>query len=291
MLAGLLGSCSSIKAKLIPQSAAQPRADAEGVLKVGSLNRVYDLHIPASYTSANPLPLLLAFHGKGGNGKEMEKMTGFSEIAEQAGFIVVYPDAIGQHWDARRGSQPETTHDVEFIAALIQELSKRYSIDRRRIYATGFSNGGMFSQRLACELADKITAVASVSAALPENLSHSCKPARPISVLLMNGTNDSVVPYAVAGKALLSVTDTVKYWQTSNRCDSNAARAYLPVNRQVELESYQNCAGATTLQLYTLNGSEHAWGFSQTASASNRGTTDQDFNASQIIWQFFSELT
>jgi polyhydroxybutyrate depolymerase len=247
------------------------------------------LHVPSSYNSKKPIPLVFAFHGIGGNGKAMKEQTGFNNIAEQAGFIVVYPDAINKHWDARRGGQPETTNDVGFISALIDDLGKNYTIDRSRIYATGFSNGGMFTHRLACELSDKIAAVAIVSATMPENLSRNCKPAKPISVLLMHGTNDQAIPYNTPGKALLSLADTVKYWSNHNRCSPQVVKESLPKTPQMRLESYQQCTNQTNVRLYTIQGGEHSWPVAKSGTTDTPSKPSEEINASAIIWDFLSK--
>lgn len=286
----LLGASLFMAAKLIrAKLALQPRRDADGFLQVGNLKRAYNLHVPSSYNSKKPIPLVLAFHGVGGNGKEMAKMTGLSQLAEQSGFIVVYPDAIRNHWDARRSSQPETTNDVGFISALIDDLRQRYTLDDRRIYVTGFSNGGTFAHRLACELSNKITAIAAISATMPENVSRTCQPVKPISVLLMHGTNDAIIPYGPPGKALLSLADTVKYWSTHNRCSPQVVKASLPKSPHIRRETYQQCNNETTVTLYTIEGAEHGWGDSQSGTTGTPGKPSQEANASTIIWDFFSK--
>lgn len=286
----LLGACLYVTAKLVRRhQATQPRANADGVLQVANQKRVYDLHIPASYTGQTPMPLVIAFHGVGGDGKAMAEQTSFNQLSEQAGFIVTYPDAISQHWDARRGSQPETTDDVGFISALIDTLAQNYSLDRRRVYVVGFSNGGMFVHRLACELSDKIAAIAAVSATMPENLARTCQPVKPISVLLMHGTEDSAIPYNSAGKALLSLSDTVKFWSTHNRCSLEAVKESLPNAPDVRLDAYRQCQDEASVMLYTIEGGGHAWAGSDSKPMEPSGKPGQAFHASTIIWDFFSK--
>lgn len=283
----LLGACSSIAAKLKPsKQVAQPRTDAEGSIQVGNLTRIYDLHVPSSYNSQKAVPLVLVFHGASSDGKAMEQMTGFSRLAEQEGFIAVYPDAINQHWDARRRNMPETTNDVGFISALIDKLDEKYNIDRQRIYATGFSNGGMFTQRVACELSDKVAAVSIVAATMPENLSQTCQPTKPVPVLLMHGTNDALIPYGPPGKALLSLADTVKFWSNHNQCSADRQSKSLPDVAQVRLETYQNCANKTDVMLYTIEGGGHSWAGADAAETTG---SSQQMDATEVIWDFFSK--
>ena len=299
----LLGACSSVSTitgkvtdkvtdKLTPgkstdEQVAQPRTDAEGSLQVGNLTRLYDLHVPSTYTPEEPLPLVIAFHGAGGDGRAMEQFTGLSQLAEQEKFIVVYPDAIARHWDSRRRVQPEVNNDIGFISALIDELGQQYNLDRNRIYATGFSNGGMFAHRVACELSDKIAASAAVAASMPENLSRTCQPTEPIPMLMIHGTNDPVVPYGSPGRALLSLEDTVKFWSSHNSCAPDAMKDTLPTTPAVRLDTYQQCANETTVMLYTVEGGEHTWPKSQ--AEADKPEAPNGINATTIIWDFFTE--
>jgi polyhydroxybutyrate depolymerase len=294
VLAVLLGASSSIATKLISSKraahAAQPRTDADASLQVGNLTRLYDLHVPSSYNREAPIPLVIAFHGAGGDGKAMARMTGLSQLAEQERFIVVYPDAIGQHWDARRRSQPETHNDIGFISALIDQVAQNYNLDRRRIYTTGFSNGGMFAHRAACELSEKIAASAAVAATMPENLSLTCKPAQPISMLMIHGTDDPVVPYGPPpGIALLSMADTVKYWSTHNGCVPEPIKELLPGTSQVSLETYPQCANETTVKLYTIAGGQHVWEIPLPEAPNTPDKPSSAMAVSTIVWDFFKQ--
>ena len=283
----LVGLCFYASAKLVQRYlATQPRSSASGYLQVGNLKRAYDLHVPASYKSNQPAPLLIALHGTGGNGNVMKQQTGFNQLAEQNGFIVVYPDGVKQHWDARRGNQPETTNDIGFISALIDDLGSRYSIDRRRIYAAGFSNGGTFTHRLACDLSDKITAIAVVSATMPANLTSRCQTTKPIPVLLIHGTKDEAIPYATAGRGLLSVPETFSYWSTHNRC-SSLPKELPPTISGVQTKMYEQCANQASVILHSLQGGGHEW-------ASEAKATDaiaNQFSASAVIWDFFNHYS
>ena len=143
--------------------------------------------------------MVLVFHGGGGNAKQIAKLSGFNKISEEKGFLVLYPEAIDKHWNdgresARFREHDEKVNDVAWIDALITELKTTYSVDNKRIYAMGISNGGIFSQRLAIELGQHFAAIASLTAQIAEPLAQA-PPPNPISVLIMNGTKDPFVPY------------------------------------------------------------------------------------------------
>jgi polyhydroxybutyrate depolymerase len=152
------------------------------------------------YETNTATPLVFALHGGGGTGKKMNRLTDFNRLSDQHGFIVIYPDAVEKHWNDGRGltdyrAQRENIDDVGFISNLIDVIAGDYAIDRKRVYVTGASNGAMMSFRLACELTDKITAIAPVIGALGENISEKCTPSKPIPVFIIGGTGDPLVPW------------------------------------------------------------------------------------------------
>ncbi|HUJ70694.1 MAG TPA: PHB depolymerase family esterase, partial [Verrucomicrobiae bacterium] len=170
-------------------------------LKTGGRDRVYSLHLPPAYDGKHLLPLVIVLHGGGGNAEGAIRMTGFNQKADKEGFVVVYPNGSGRlktrllTWNSGNCcgyALDSGVDDVGFIRALIDELKKTRAVDPQRVYATGISNGGMMTYRLACELSDKIAAIAPVAGAL--NL-ENCQPTRPVSVIIFHGTADEHVLY------------------------------------------------------------------------------------------------
>ncbi|MCI0540572.1 MAG: hypothetical protein L0Z50_35680, partial [Verrucomicrobiales bacterium] len=149
-------------------------------LSHGGLKRTYRIHIPPSIPPSGlpsgkrnkPAPLLLALHGGGGAGKSMQKLAGLNALSDKEGFIAVYPDGVDGHWNDGRGldyrAHRENIDDVGFIAALIDRLGKDLNVDPGRVYVTGMSNGALFAHRLACEIPEKIAAIAPVEGTLLE---------------------------------------------------------------------------------------------------------------------------
>src|SRR5208282_2572641 len=170
-------------------------------LTVGQQGRTYLLHLPPVYDGKRLLPLVIVLHGGGGNAPGAVRMTGFSEKADKGGFVVVYPNGSGRlktrllTWNSGNCcgyALDNNVDDVGFIRALIDELVKTRSIDPKRVYATGMSNGGMMTYRLGCELSDKIAAIAPVAGALSVE---NCQPTNPVSVIIFHGTADEHVLY------------------------------------------------------------------------------------------------
>jgi polyhydroxybutyrate depolymerase len=221
-------------------------------------------------------------------------------IADREDFIVVYPQGTNNFWNDGRERAPQAD-DVGFIRLLIAHLEKTLNVDSRRIYAAGISNGGMFTQRLACELGDKIAAMASVAASMPENYSVRCRPTDAISVLMIHGTDDPLVPYRggalppasnIGGK-VWPVADTIKYWAAHDKCSDKPNINYLPdkdsQDRTVTRhEEYVGCFRGTDVVLYVVEGGGHTWpGANQYLPERVVGTTARDFDGSEVIWDFF----
>lgn len=274
-------------------------------------NRTYNVYVPQSLSQFESVALVLVLHGGGGTGEGMEKLTlsRFHDLAERDGFIVVYPDGVENHWNDGRELQDtafrENIDDVGFIAALIDELSTQYPIDTRRVYATGISNGGMMSYRLACELSERIAAIAPVVASISPAVAADCTPSRLIPVLIMNGTDDPLVKIEggerdVLGRSIgriLSLDENVALWMEHNGCQPPPTIQMLPDTdrddgTRVRLESYAGCAAGGALEVYVIEGGGHTWpdGF-QYFDEWLIGRTSHDVDASAIIWSFFGQYT
>jgi polyhydroxybutyrate depolymerase len=301
LLAGLLGSHAWSEAPGDHPSRRERRKganpeDQKREINVDGTKRQYLLYVPPSATKGRPMPLLLVFHGGGGHDYNMPRFTGFDEIAKSRGFIVAYPDSMNRHWND--GRQLSSADDVGFVRALISEVERTYSVDTRRIYATGISNGGFFSQRLACDLADRITAVASVAATMPEPLVPMCKPSRPVSVMFMQGTDDPLVHIdggvvARTNGRNISLADATRFWIDHDGATTKPESADLPHHdsngTSVHRDVYRGGKQGTDVVVYTIRGGGHTWpGGQQYLPAFLVGKVNHDIDASQVIWEFFS---
>ncbi len=258
--------------------------------------REYILYIPASYTGIDPFPLVLNFHGYGSNAAEQMWYGDFRAIADTANFLIVHPlgtlhNNSTTHFNVGGFTLGSTTDDVGFTAALIDSLSVQYTIDQDRIYSTGMSNGGFMSFVLACQLSDRIAAIASVTGSMTPETFATCDPEHPMPILQMHGTSDGVVPYSGA-LWTKSINDVVNYWVEFNNCTPDPTTTLLPnVNTQdgstVEHIVYASGDNKTTMEHYKVTGGGHTW--PGTIFTSNG--TNQDMNASLEIWRFFSRYT
>lgn len=269
-------------------------------MQSGGLTRTYYIHLPLSYNKKQKaVPLVLAFHGSGATGKDLAQQSHLNDIADAGGFIIVYPDGYQQQWADGRGTTPPEqagVDDVAFVSALIDKLSGELAIDRKRVYVTGMSNGGIFSHRLACDLADKITAIASVSGTMAENISGQCQPGRPVPVMLFMGTDDPSVPFEggeVDGDqgVDLSAGGTIQQWVTLDACSLNPQITPAPPatndGTSVLRTDYSSCKDNADVVLYTIQGGGHTWpGGGNNAQLSD---PSDHLDASLVIWEFFQQ--
>jgi polyhydroxybutyrate depolymerase len=278
--------------------------DHTGSMEIGGLTRTWLLHVPTKYNSLSPAPLLLALHGRLGDGKGMASLTHLSQVSDQNGFIVVYPDGYQRCWADGRGAtaaDQARVDDVAFLSALVATLTGTYAIDARRVYVTGISNGGFMAQRLGCDLSAKIAAIAVDAATFPVNLADRCAPSHPMPVLLFNGTDDPLVPYqggVVAGDRgeVYSAPQTAARWAALAGCAPTTASATVPTlvndGTTVSDVTYSGCRDSVLVRFYTIDGGGHTWpGGMQYLPASIVGKTTRNLDASQTLWQFFAQVT
>jgi polyhydroxybutyrate depolymerase len=273
----------------------------ENMIESEGLRRTYELYVPTSYDGAPALPLVIALHGRGGTGQGMSDLTSLSQISELEGFIVVYPNGYENSWADGRGETPAdeaAINDVRFISSLIDRLSSDYKVIVQQVYVTGFSNGGYLTHRLACELPEKIAAVAPVGATLSENVYASCEPKGSVPVLQINVTEDTFVPYlggeVNGGGLALSAEVSVAFWANANGCLAEPSNTNLTDTVQdgttVTISSYKGCQQNADVQLYTVIGGGHTWpGGLQYLPERRIGKTSRDMDASEIIWTFFKK--
>lgn len=256
------------------------------------LQRDYILYVPAKYTPGTPVPLILNFHGYTSNAFEQMFYGDFRPIADTAGFIIVHPmgtvDLLGNtHFNVGWGTS--TVDDLGFASDLIDTLSAAYSIDQDRIYSTGMSNGGFMSYLLACELSDRIAAIASVTGTMNVNQPPMCSPTHPMPVMEIHGTADDVVPYE--GNILFGTTPTaIAYWVSYDHCQTPPSITSIPDTDTAdgctaEHHVYVNGDNGSSVEHYKIIGGQHTW----PGSAFGGVGTNQDIDASKEIWRFFSQ--
>jgi polyhydroxybutyrate depolymerase len=274
-------------------------ADERQAIRVDGVQRRYLLHVPKPSPGGRPAPLVLVFHGGGGHDWNMPGLTHFDALSDQEGFFVAYPDSVNGRWSDGRGLSP--ADDVGFVRALIHELERSHPIDPHRIYATGISSGGFFSNRLACDLTDEIAAIASVAATLPEPFVPLCRPSRPISVMYLNGTEDPLVPmdggkigfpWGRSHGQCISLAAATQFWREQDHALSEVPATDLPelVNDGTHIRRAAWTGGRddSEVVVYTIKGGGHTWpGGPQYLPPLVVGKASQNLDGARAIWEFF----
>lgn len=282
-------------------------AEQNGRLEHAGLQRSYFVHVPPGYAPGIPSPLVLALHGGGGRARNMAQLSNFNRESDRAGFLVVYPEAIDQHWNDGRGFNEYRSHrddidDVGFLAQLVMHLASRYSLDRTRVYVTGASNGGLMSNRLGCERAELFAAIAPVIGSMAAPIAAQCRPSRPLPVLIINGTDDQLVPWSGGavrfGKRemgkIISIPALTRFWVGHNDCNPQPQVTMLPDadpkdGTRVQRHQYAGCRESTSVVLYEVQGGGHTWPKGKKYLPELLiGRTSQDVDASRVISDFFA---
>jgi polyhydroxybutyrate depolymerase len=278
-----------------PTPEPAPVMSEERQLDHDGIQRSYRIYVPESYDDAIPTPLVLALHGGRGTGRSMERLTGFSLLADSEGFIVVYPDGYERQWNdgrniERYASHRENIDDVGFINSLIDHLTQTLNIDADRVYLTGMSNGALFSHRLACENPDRIAAIAPVEGTILERWTRECQPTRPVPVCIVKGPD---APLFEKESKRLSASETAQFWASHNGCKPAPTVTYEtdsdPADgTRVRSEAYDCGSREREVVFYAIEGGGHTWpGGWQYYPEDLIGRTSRDIDATRVIWEFF----
>ncbi len=241
--------------------------DTTQTITVGGLARTYSVHVPPSYTGKTPVPVVLDFHPLSVNAGLWKLATGWSGVADDKGFLLVVPQGYMDSWNVGRCCSPAhdaNVDDVAFVRALVKELEAHACVDAKRIYATGCSNGGGMTYKLACDAADLVAAGAPVDFDCITGPTSSpscgaCSPSRPMSITQFRGTNDGSVPYdggptkVVAGLEFPGAKNNFADWAARNMCTgSSHAEPAHPT-----CDTYTTCAGGADTTLCTVPLGQH----------------------------------
>ena len=309
---------TSVAVALLVLQAAQGLAPGNHTLSVqtGGRTRRYIVHIPPQPTAHRPLPVILSFHGGGGTAQAQQEYVRTDTLADREGFIVVYPEGTGvlprrlHTWNAGTCCGYAHDHkvdDVAFVRALLDDLAKRVQIDQRRVYATGLSNGGMMSYRLAAELGDRIAAIASVAGGM---VAESIRSPRPVPVLHIHSLDDPRAlyggglgppfPYTNVRVLQPNMDSVIARWVRFDRCPARPKIGDTIRGRPGSLGAthtatplrYGPCADGSEFVIWKLRGAGHTWPGSPPQSWQEYvGPATDVINANELIWTFFKRFS
>ncbi len=277
--------------------------DVTRELAVDERERTFLIHVPPKYDKSKPTPLVVAYHGLGLPASMMPSYTNLDATADKYGFIVVYPAGITLSWNAgaRKGPLAEArADDVKFTRAMLDDLEKVLNIDKRRVYATGMSNGGMLCYKLANEVSDRFAAIAPVSGTMTYSEITS---KRAVPVIHFHGTDDGVVGYDQKREMLgglvyvASAPDTIAAWVKFDGCKAKPVETEMPDKEKdgttVTKIDFGTGRDGSEVVLYTIKGGGHTWpGVTPPAKQlSDRflGLATFDISANELMWEFFAK--
>lgn len=296
-------------------AAARSRDYMDSVV-VDGVSRSFMVHLPPGYNGTRALPVVMAFHGLGMNSTMMYGLTGFTGLADRKNFIVVFPNSAAGRFQDGLAQGPD---DVSFVRAMLDKLQRSLSVDSKRIYACGISNGGYFTQLLALAMPERIAACGVVAATLTSGAQAYAGGGRGVPIVFFEGVDDPLLPWGDGrnkdlgklGEALgisslgsidsplakmgglNSVPDTINFWTSNNHAPASAQVTALPDRApgdgtRVEMHSYGS--GASQVLLYRIEGGGHTWpgALNIKAVSGISGNISQDIDATELMWDFFS---
>jgi polyhydroxybutyrate depolymerase len=278
----ILGSCVGVFA----QSTVSHSFVNQGVV------RNYTVYIPSSYDGSVAYPVVFNLHGYSSDNAAQTFYGDFRPIADTAGFLVVHPNGTldassNRFWNAFNSPG---INDVQFFDALIDSLNVQYTIDLNRIFSCGMSNGGFMSYELACQLGNRIAAVANVTGSMGYLRMTACNPQKPTPAMHIHGTADMTVPYNGSAQ-FAAIDDVVDFWVNQTNASNNSIFMQWPDHDPsdgctAEWYIYENGDRGSSVELFKVIGGGHTW----PGAPVNIGVTNQDFSASEQIWRFFRQF-
>jgi polyhydroxybutyrate depolymerase len=275
-------------------------------LRVYGSRRSYLLHIPKGYEQAPPAPLVVALHGGLRTAWQMKEESGFSELADREGCIVLYPDGPSlfgwlAHWNAGHccgQAMKDGIDDVGFLSLIIEQTCQRMKVDRSRIYLVGYSNGGMLAYLFAAQRPETLAAVATIAATIGSRPSSSESevrippPKSSVPILAFHGREDDVVPYDAGGfgggwgHVYVPVRESMAFWIKANQTAPHPQREKLLAGRVLR-ERWSGNHNRGEIVLYTLEGWKHHLPTKRHTQNLAEGDPLKDFHAAEHIWEFF----
>lgn len=262
--------------------------NVNGSIEHDGNTRDYILHLPSGYDPTGSYPFVYNLHGYGSNAFQEQFYTGMDGTADANGFIVCYPNGLQNSWNVGFGGT-SSADDTDFLVTLADTLIANYAINPNRLYSCGMSNGGFMSYKLACEASDRFAAIASVTGSMVPGTLAACNPENLTPVMQLHGTDDQTVQYDGTPNVSIPIEDLIEFWREKNSCEN------MPDTIQIENTDtadgstairieYTDCPESAEVVFYKIDGGGHTW----PDAVLDIGSTNRDFNANDVIWEFFN---
>lgn len=258
----------------------------------GGIPRLYLVYVPAGYQPDKPVPLVMNIHGWVSSGSAfMKKTSDLRPYADTANFIVAYPSGLDFRWNSLEEDGGET--DLAYLISVLDDLKERYAIDRERIYATGFDDGGELALLMGCRYGDRIAAVASVKGSLSRKaLADGCQNSRPVPVFKIDNIRDWRTPFH-GDVRRAPVLDQVEFFADNNRCMAIPEWTVLPDidpadSITVERYVYSDCEDCADVEFILELDSTTRLSFNYPVSTAE---APYYFDSREEIWRFFRKYT
>jgi polyhydroxybutyrate depolymerase len=261
------------------------------------VNRYHKIYIPSNFTPN--MPLVLNLHGYTSNAFQQVFYSSMTTVAESNDFMLVFPEGTTDQygvtfWNSEIAG--EDVDDLGYLIALIDSMIVNYQVDPDRVYMCGMSNGGFMSYYSACEMTDKIAAIASVTGTMNNVIYDNCNPTKSIPVLEIHGTEDATVPYlgfenSGSFQTMMATEDVVDFWVNHNNCTESQVVEMEDLSitdlSTVTHFSYTGGDDGASVELYRVNEGGHTWPGSIIPLSGI--VTNHDIIASEVIWDFFNQ--
>lgn len=265
-----------------------------GTIRHDGLERSYRLFVPTRTKADSNLALVVALHGGLGSGDQFADNSRFEDLAEDAGFAVVFPNGVDRTWNAGAccgGAARKDIDDVGFLAALIEHLAATLPVNRERVFVTGHSNGAMMAFRFGCERSELVAAAAPVAGSLEIPV---CEPEAGVDLLAIHGDSDRNHPLeggegtsSISGVSYVSMQETMRRWTAGFRCDTQPATT---TEGALTTTTWKGCASGAIASLIVIAGADHPWpgGKMPARTTPLQGTPSQALDATRAVWEFFA---
>lgn len=305
------------------ETAGEPRSSAAAVapppratvrnIKIGATDRTYRLYVPEAVAKrGKPAPLVIVLHGATGHSEQVERYMGFNPVADREGLVVAYPQGVGNVWnddrpqELKRVNKSAQADDVGFLVAVVRDLVKAKTADPGRVYLSGLSNGGFMTARMACEQPGLFAGFAILIASIPKSYTQTCKPQRPLPMLILNGSEDRLAPiegYIPKGAAgvearsgTMAVRDHAAFWAARNGCTTSSEHRLNDASpndgSEIVRTDWAGCAQGGAVTFYLVEGGGHQTpspriGLLDQVIGAFLGARNRDAETSELLWDFF----